>query len=93
MGSCVFVAMSTMKEVDTHEIDGCVQMHQGTFAIEAWGNPSHIQCVVEKIIEVNQKLEMIGQVVRQTLAPKLKHDKIQAQWDLDIPLESMLERV
>jgi hypothetical protein len=30
------------------------------FAIEGWGNPSHIQNVVEKTGEDNQKAQKIG---------------------------------
>jgi hypothetical protein len=32
---------------------GSVHMHQGIIAIEGWGNPSHVQNVIEKIGENN----------------------------------------
>jgi hypothetical protein len=62
-------------------------------AIEGWVSPSHIQSVVEKNGEDNQKARKINQVVSQAPAPRLEHDKIQARWALDNSLESMLERV
>jgi hypothetical protein len=33
---------------------------------------------MKKIGEDNQKVEKIGQAINQTLAPRSKHDKIQA---------------
>jgi len=62
-------------------------------AIERWGSPSHIQSIVKKNGEVNRKLEKINRIVNQALAPRPKHDRIRAQWALDILSKSMLERV
>jgi hypothetical protein len=45
-------------------------------AIEGWGNPSHVQNVVRKIGENNQKARKIGRDVNQALTPRPKHDKI-----------------
>jgi hypothetical protein len=70
---------------------GCVHTHQGTIAIKGWGSPIHIQNIVEKTMEVNQKFVKIGKVMRQTSTFGSKHDKIQVQWALNIPLEIMLE--
>jgi hypothetical protein len=38
-------------------------MHQGIPVIEGWGNPSHIQSVMKKIVKNNRKAWEIGQVV------------------------------
>jgi hypothetical protein len=48
---------------------------------------------MEKIREDNQNIRKTSQIVNQTPTPKLEHDKIEAQWALNIPLKSMLERV
>jgi len=48
---------------------------------------------VEKIGENNQKARKTNVVINQTFTPRPKHDKFWAQWALNIPLESMLERV
>jgi hypothetical protein len=71
---------------------GCVHTHWRIFAINGWVNPSHVQNVVEKFGENNQKDGKINWIVNQvpTLGPK--HDKIQARWVFNILLESMLER-
>jgi hypothetical protein len=61
--------------------------------IEGWDNPSHVQSIVEKTKEDNQKVGKTNRTISQTLAPRPKHDKIQARWTLDISLENMLEKV
>jgi hypothetical protein len=48
---------------------------------------------MEKTREINRKPKKIGRAVNETHAPKLEHDKIWAQWALDIMSKSMLERV
>jgi hypothetical protein len=63
------------------------------FAIEGWGSPTHVRNIMQKIEEDNQKVGKTGRIVREAPAPKPKRDKIWAQWALDVPLESMLERV
>jgi hypothetical protein len=65
----------------------------GIPTIKGWGNLNHIQHIVEKTREVNKKPRKIGQIVNQTPAPRLKHDKIWAQWASNIPSKSMLEKV
>jgi len=72
---------------------GCVHTHWKIPAIEGWGNPSHIQSVVKNTREDNQKARKTNRTISQMFAPKLEHDKIQAQWASNISLESMLERV
>jgi hypothetical protein len=47
---------------------------------------------VEKTKEVNQTKEY-GLTISQALTLRLEHNRIQAQWALDIPLQNMLERV
>jgi hypothetical protein len=39
------------------------------------GSPRHVQSVVEKIGESNQKVRKIGQIINQILALRPKHDK------------------
>jgi hypothetical protein len=46
--------------------------------IEGWGNPSHVQNVVEKTREDNQKVGKTNRIISQTFAPMPKHDKIRA---------------
>jgi hypothetical protein len=72
---------------------GCVHTHRGRLAIERCGNLSHIQNVVEKIEEDNQKVQKIGQVINQTFALRLKHNKIWAQWASSIPSKIMLKKL
>jgi len=72
---------------------GCVHTNQGMPAIEGWGNPSYVWSVVQKTKENNPKVGKIGWVINQMPTPRLKHDKIQAQWALNVPLESMFEKV
>jgi hypothetical protein len=72
---------------------GCVHIHRGMSAIEGWGGPSHVQNVVQKIGEDNWKARKISRIVNQTLALRLKHDKIWAWWSLDVPLENILGKV
>jgi hypothetical protein len=72
---------------------GCVHTHQGIPTIERYCNPNHVWNVVEKIRENNQKVGKINWVVNQMPIIGPKHDKILAQWALDILFESMLERV
>jgi hypothetical protein len=61
--------------------------------IEGCGNLSHVQNVVEKNGEKNQKPRKIGQSISQVPTLRLKYDKIQAQCALCILSKSMLERV
>jgi hypothetical protein len=72
---------------------GCVHTHRRILTIGGWGSPSHVPSVVQKIREDNQKVGKTGRVVSQVLALRPKHNKIRARWALDVPLESMLERV
>jgi hypothetical protein len=53
---------------------------------------AHVQNVVKKPRENNRKAGKIGWAISQTPTFRL-HDKIQAWWASDVPLESMLERV
>jgi hypothetical protein len=71
---------------------GCVHTHRQMLAIKGWGSPSHVWSVVKKIID-NWKGMKIGRTIHQvpTLGPK--HDKIWAQWVLDIPSNNILEKV
>jgi len=55
---------------------GCVHMHQEIPTIEGCGNPSHVQSVVEKNGEDNQKLGKISQIISQVPTLGLKYDKI-----------------
>jgi hypothetical protein len=48
---------------------------------------------MQKLGETNQKVGKTSCVVSQTPSPRPKHDKIRAQWVLDVSLENMLERV
>jgi hypothetical protein len=68
-------------------------MHRRIHAIEGWGNPSCIRNIVEKTEKTNQKFRKISRIINQAPTPGPKHDIIQAQWALDIPLKNMLERV
>jgi hypothetical protein len=62
--------------MDTHRVDGmCAHTLKDAYN-ERWGSPSHVQSVVEKIGENNWKARKIGQIVSQSPAPKLEHDKI-----------------
>ncbi len=55
---------------------GCEHMHQKILTIEGCGSPSHIQSIMEKIKENNQKARKIGRGVSQVFALELKFDKI-----------------
>jgi hypothetical protein len=55
---------------------GCVHMHQGIPTIEGCGSPSHVQNVVEKNGENNQKLGKMSQIISQVPTLRLKYDKI-----------------
>jgi hypothetical protein len=72
---------------------GCVHMHQMITTIERWSSPSHIQSVVEKTKEDNQKARKINWVVNQTLTLELEHDKTWTWWTSNIMSKNMLERV
>jgi len=72
---------------------GCVHTHQKMFIIEGWGSPSHVRNVVQKIREDNQKVGKTSRAINQVLAPRPKHNKIQARWASNVLLENMLERV
>jgi hypothetical protein len=71
----------------------CVHTHWKMLITKGWGSPSYIWSAVEKNGENNWKVRKIGQVVSQSLALGLKHDKIWAQWALNTSLESMLGKV
>jgi len=62
-------------------------------AIEGWGSPSHMRNVVKKTWEGNKKSMKIGQNINQAPTPRPEHDKIWAQWALNIPSENMLENL
>jgi hypothetical protein len=93
MGFCAFFAMGVMRDMDTHRAMGCVHTHWGILIIEGCGSPNHVQNVVEKIGEDNQKVGKISWSLNQVLALGLEHDKIRAWWVLDVLLKSMLKRV
>jgi hypothetical protein len=63
---------------------GCEHTHQQMLIIERWGNPSHARSVVQKNGEDNQKAGKTSQTVNQALALGPKHDKIRAQWAIDV---------
>jgi hypothetical protein len=67
---------------------GYVHMHQRILAIEGCGSPNCVQDTMEKTKEDNWKARKIGQIISQVFAPKLKYDKIWAQWVLDIVSKS-----
>jgi hypothetical protein len=48
--------------------------------IERWDSPNHVQNVMQKIREDNQKIGKTSQVVSQALTIGPEHDKIWAQW-------------
>ncbi len=70
---------------------GCVHTHPKILAIEGWGSPNHIWNVMKKIRGDNLKAKKIGQIVNQAFTLESKHDKIWAQWILDIMSKNMLE--
>jgi hypothetical protein len=73
---------------------GCVHTHWRVFAIEGCDKPNHVQNVVKKNREDNQKVGKVGQVVNHfTPTLGLEHDKIQTQWVPYIMSESMLDKV
>jgi hypothetical protein len=79
--------------VDTIGSMGCVHTHEGMYAIERWGNLSHVRNVVQKNREDNRKARKISQAISQKPIPGPEHDEIWARWALDVLLESMLETV
>ncbi len=72
---------------------GCVHTHWKRPTIEGCDSLNHIQNIVDKIGENNQKVEKFGQVISQALGPGLKHDKIRAQWVSNTLSYIMLKRV
>jgi hypothetical protein len=46
---------------------------------------------MEKIMKTNQKFGKIGRTINQAPTPRPKHDRIWAQWVLDIPPKNMLK--
>jgi hypothetical protein len=48
---------------------------------------------MKKIGEDNQKVKKIGQIVNQVTTLEPKHDKIRAQWALNIMSKNMLEKI
>jgi hypothetical protein len=71
----------------------CVHTYWKILTIEGWGNPSHIRSIVEKTKEVSRKLGEIGWNVNQIFALGLEHDRISAQWVLNIMSENMLKKI
>jgi hypothetical protein len=63
------------------------------FAIEKWGSPSCIQNAMQKIGKDNQKVGKIGRVISQAITIGPEHDKIRAQWALDVLSKNMLENL
>jgi hypothetical protein len=63
------------------------------YAIEGWGNPSHVRNVMQNPRENNQNVGKNGRVVSEMITLGLEHDKIWAQWASNVSLEGMLERV
>jgi hypothetical protein len=47
-------------------------------AIKGWGNPSHVQNVVQKTEEDNQKARKTSQIISQMPTLRPKHDKMRA---------------
>jgi hypothetical protein len=72
---------------------GCMHTHWGMCSIEGWGSPSHVQSVVQKIREDNQKVRKTSWNVSQMPTLGLEHEKIRARWALDVSSKNMLERV
>ncbi len=72
---------------------GCVHTHQGLLAIEGWGSPSHVQNVVQKTREDNQKVGKTSQVVSQVPMLRLEHDKIWAWWAWNVLSKNIMEMV
>jgi hypothetical protein len=72
---------------------GCVHTHQKILAIEGWGSPSCIQSTMKNTKKTIQIFGKIDQTISLTLALGPKHDRIKAQWALDILSESMLKKV
>jgi hypothetical protein len=62
--------------MDTIRSMGCTHTHWKILVIEGCGNPSHVWNVVKKLGESNRNAEKIGWIINQTLALRLKHDKI-----------------
>jgi hypothetical protein len=48
---------------------------------------------VEKDGEDNRKIGKVNQIINQMPSPRLKHDKIQTIWVLDILSKNIMERV
>jgi hypothetical protein len=70
---------------------GCVHAHRGMLAIEGWGSPSHVQNVVQKTREDNQKVGKIVRVISQACALRPEHNKIWAQWAWNVLSKSIME--
>ncbi len=68
---------------------GSMHTHWRMLAIEKWGNPSHVQSVLQKIREDNRKVGKTSWVVSQKFALGIKHDKFWAQWTLNVLLEKV----
>jgi hypothetical protein len=51
---------------------GCVHTHKGRLAIERFDSPNHIQSIVKKIGEYNQKVGKTSQAIHQTPTPRPK---------------------
>jgi hypothetical protein len=47
-------------------------------AIKGWGNPSHVQNVVQKTREDNQKAKKTNQIINQMPTLRPKYDNMQA---------------
>jgi len=57
---------------------GCVHMHWKISIIEGWVVQVVFKVLWKKTGEVNQKVKKIGQIINQTFALGLEHDKIWA---------------
>jgi hypothetical protein len=68
-------------------------MHRKIVVIKGCGSPNCVHSIVEKDGEDNRKTRKTSQVVNQTLAPRLKHDKIRTIWVSNILSKSMMEEV
>jgi hypothetical protein len=72
---------------------GCVHTHWEMPAIERWGNPNHVQNVVQKNREDNWKAGKISQIINQVPTLGSEHDKIWTQWASNVLLKNMLKQI
>ncbi len=69
----------------------CVHMHWRILAFEGCGNPNHVQNVMEKDAEDNQKAKKVGLIINQMPTLRLEHDKIWTWWVSIIVSDNMLK--